>query len=135
MSLQTEHDGYWKKLGEDLTLFQVKIEAERGNIYTHDGRILATTIPTFELRMDTKANGLTDKLWSKHLDSLCLLMSYYLPEKSYNGWKEFLIEARSNGARHLLLSKNVTFQDFKKNKKHPSFQIREKQIWIHHDSK
>lgn len=123
ISLQTEHDGYWRSLGEDLTLFQVKIEAERGNIYTHDGRILATTIPTFELRMDTKANGLTDQLWAKHIDSLSLLMSYYLPEKSYMGWKEFFNQSRSEKARHLLLSKHVTFQEFKKIRNIPLFKL------------
>ncbi len=113
LSIQSEGGGYWKKLGEDLTLFQVKIEAERGNIYTHDGRILATTIPTFELRMDTKANGLTDTIWNKHIDSLCLMLSIYLPEKSVDNWKQFLLQSRENKERHLLLAKNVSFQKYK----------------------
>lgn len=123
ISLQTEHDSYWKKLGEDLTLFQVKVEAERGNIYTHDGRILATTIPTFELRMDTKANGLTDTIWRSHLDSLCLLLSLYLNQKDFNGWRNYLIHARSNNARHLLIAKHVNFQDFKRIREIPLYKL------------
>jgi cell division protein FtsI (penicillin-binding protein 3) len=121
--LQTAHDGYWRKLGDDLTLFQVKIEAERGNIFTEDSRILATTIPTFELRMDTKADGLTDTIWKKHIDSLSLLLSYYLPEKSNDEWKDYLIGARANKSRHLLLAKNVQFQDFKKIREIPLFKL------------
>jgi len=112
--LQNSHEGYWKKLGDDLSLFQVKIEAERGNIYTHDGRILATTIPTFELRMDTRADGLTDTLWKKHIDSLSLMLSKYLPERSDSSWKNYLTEARAERVRHLLLAKKISFQDFKK---------------------
>lgn len=112
--MHTEHNGYWRKLGEDLTLFQVKIEAERGNIYTHDGRILATTIPTFELRLDTRANGLTDTIWSKHSDSLILSLSNLLPERTYQEWADYLTSARNKNARHLLLAKNVDFQTFKK---------------------
>ena len=123
IQLQTTHDGYWRKLGDDLTLFQVKIEAERGNIFTEDSRILATTIPTFELRMDTKADGLTDKIWRRHVDSLSLLLSYYLPEKSSEAWKTYLIEARASKARHLLLAKNVQFQDFKKIREIPLFKL------------
>ena len=123
IQLQTAHDGYWRKLGDDLTLFQVKIEAERGNIFTEDSRILATTIPTFELRMDTKADGLTDTIWRRHVDSLSLLLSYYLPEKSSEAWKTYLIEARASKARHLLLAKNVQFQDFKKIREIPLFKL------------
>ena len=123
IQLQTTHDGYWRKLGDDLTLFQVKIEAERGNIFTEDSRILATTIPTFELRMDTKADGLTDTIWRRHVDSLSLLLSYYLPEKSSEAWKTYLIEARASKARHLLLAKNVQFQDFKKIREIPLFKL------------
>ena len=123
IQLQTAHDGYWRKLGDDLTLFQVKIEAERGNIFTEDSRILATTIPTFELRMDTKADGLTDTIWRRHVDSLSLLLSYYLPEKSNEAWKTYLIEARASKVRHLLLAKNVQFQDFKKIREIPLFKL------------
>lgn len=121
--VQTEHGGYWKKLGEDLTLFQVKIEAERGNIYTHDGRILATTIPTFELRMDTRAQGLTDTIWNKHSDSLYMLLSQYLPERTYDEWKEYLTSARESNARHLLLGKKIEFQDYKKIREIPLFKL------------
>lgn len=121
--LQTSHGGYWRKLGEDLTLFQVKIEAERGNIFTQDARILATTIPTFELRMDTRANGLTDTLWNRHIDSLCMLLGRYIPEKSSSTWNEYLTEARSKKARHLLLAKNITFQEFKKIREIPLFKL------------
>ena len=116
-------DGYWRKLGDDLTLFQVRIEAERGNIYTHDGRVLATTIPTFELRMDTKADGLTDTIWKKHIDTLCTKLSIYLPEMTANEWKDYLVEARSKRMRHLLLSKNISFQTFKKIREIPLFQL------------
>ena len=123
IQLQTAYNGYWRKLGDDLTLFQVKIEAERGNIFTEDSRILATTIPTFELRMDTKADGLTDTIWRRHVDSLSLLLSYYLPEKSSEAWKTYLIEARASKARHLLLAKNVQFQDFKKIREIPLFKL------------
>lgn len=106
-----------------MSLFQVKIEAERGNIYTHDGRILATTIPTFELRMDTKADGLTDTIWKRHIDTLCIMLSEYIPEKSDSSWKKYLTQARASRSRHLLLSKDISFQQFKKIREIPLFKL------------
>jgi cell division protein FtsI (penicillin-binding protein 3) len=121
--LQTSHNGYWKKLGDDLSLFQIKIEAERGNIYTYDGRILATTIPTFELRMDTRADGLTDTLWARHIDSLSYFLGRYMPEKNDSSWKKYLCEARAKNSRHLLLSRQISFQEYKKIREIPLFRL------------
>lgn len=73
--------------------------------------------------MDTKADGLTDTLWNRHIDSLCLLLAMYLPDKSTQGWKDYLSQARSQKARHLLLAKNVHFQDFKKIRAIPLFKL------------
>lgn len=110
-------------MSDDLSLFERKIEAERGNIYTYDGRILATTIPTFELRMDTKAGGLTDTLWNKNIDSLCIMMASVLPEKSAETWKNELTEARNKGIRHMLLARKVPFQSYQKLKTFPLFRL------------
>jgi len=122
-ALQTEHNGYWKKLGEDLTQSMKEIKAERGNIYTHDGRILATTLPTFELRMDTRAQGLKDTIWNRHIDTLSLFLGEYLPEKSSIEWRAFLTHARDNNQRHLLLAKNVSFQNYKRIREIPIFKL------------
>lgn len=73
--------------------------------------------------MDTRANGLTEELWTKHLDSLCLMLATYLPERNYAQWSAFLVDARAKKLRHVLLAKKVNFQDFKKIRTIPLFRL------------
>ena len=39
----------------------VSLEAERGTIYSEDGQMLSTSIPTFDIYIDFNADGLTEK--------------------------------------------------------------------------
>ena len=50
--IQTEDNGYWSALADSLSTDLVSIPAERGNIYSADGGLLATSLPYFELRVD-----------------------------------------------------------------------------------
>ena len=48
-----------------------------------DDRLLATSVPEYEIRMDMRADGLTDDVWSKGLDSLSVgLMIIFLSERT-----------------------------------------------------
>ena len=53
--IQTVQGAYYRGRADILTIFPKKILAERGNIYSADGRLLATTQPTFDIRVDFKA--------------------------------------------------------------------------------
>jgi cell division protein FtsI (penicillin-binding protein 3) len=115
--------GYWKKLGDDISLVKRKIIAERGNIYTYDGRMLATTIPTFNLFMDTKAEGLKEELWNQKIDSLAWALSTKFKDKSAAQWKEELTDARESGKRYYPIAKKISFLDFKQIKSFPIFNL------------
>jgi len=115
--------GYWKKLGDDISLVKRKIIAERGNIYTYDGRMLATTIPTFNLFMDTKAEGLKEELWNQKIDSLALALATKFKDKSAEEWKEELTDARESGKRYYPIAKKISFLDFKQIKSFPIFNL------------
>jgi cell division protein FtsI (penicillin-binding protein 3) len=115
--------GYWKKMGDDISLVKRKIIAERGNIYTYDGRMLATTIPTFNLFMDTKAEGLKEELWNQKIDSLALALSTKFKDKSAAQWKEELTDARESGKRYYPIAKKISFLDFKQIKSFPIFNL------------
>jgi cell division protein FtsI (penicillin-binding protein 3) len=115
--------GYWKKMGDDISLVKRKIIAERGNIYTYDGRMLATTIPTFNLFMDTKAEGLKEELWNQKIDSLAWALSTKFKDKSAAQWKEELTDARESGKRYYPIAKKISFLDFKQIKSFPIFNL------------
>ena len=64
---------YWSSLSDSLKAKVKTIAADRGNIYSADGRLLATSLPYFEVRMDLKADGITDEKWNKNIDVSGLL--------------------------------------------------------------
>ena len=50
----------YRAMADSVTMKYVPVAAERGNICAADGRLLATSLPGFEIRMDMKADGLPD---------------------------------------------------------------------------
>jgi cell division protein FtsI (penicillin-binding protein 3) len=114
----------WRAKGDSLWLSYFPIAAERGDILSFDGSLLATSVPSFEVRLDTRASGLTDKVWSAGVDSLALMLSKY----GENGWsktqyKSFLTKARSNGNRYLLIARRITYTRLHQYKKFPIFRL------------
>jgi cell division protein FtsI (penicillin-binding protein 3) len=110
----------WRKLGEDTYVKYVDIEAERGNILADDGSLLAASLPFFEIRMDLKAGGLDDELFTEGVDSLAFYLSRYVDTyRSAGSWKSYLIEQRKKGNRYLLLGKDLTLQEMNRVKKFP----------------
>lgn len=55
----------WRKMADELYFKLISIEAERGKILADDGSPLAISLPFFEIRMDTKAKGLTKEVFKK----------------------------------------------------------------------
>ena len=56
--------------GERISYERVAIEADRGDVLAWDGRLLATSVPMYEVRMDFAAQWLADSVFRKYADSL-----------------------------------------------------------------
>ena len=48
----------WREKGEELYIKEVPMEAERGNILTQDGNLLATSMPFFDIAFDPNSSGM-----------------------------------------------------------------------------
>jgi len=99
------------------------LEASRGNILAQDGSLLATSVPTFEIRMDVKSELISDKLFSDHIDSLALCLSNLFQDKSKEEYKRGLVTARNNGNRYYLVKNHVSFKELKKLRGFPIFRL------------
>lgn len=97
----------------------VNVKAIRGNIYAGDGSMLATSVPTYNLVFDAKADGLTKELLKTKLDSLCVQLATELPERDTRGWKTFLLDLRNKNARYTILAKDLSYIQVKKMKQWP----------------
>ncbi len=63
----------WRAMADSLSTKYINVEAARGNIYSEDGSLLATSIPEYELRMDIYAGGIADaRVFDAKVDSLGL---------------------------------------------------------------
>ncbi|MEJ7558690.1 MAG: penicillin-binding protein [Pedobacter sp.] len=114
----------WRAMADSLSTKYVTVEAARGNIYSVDGSLLATSIPEYELRMDTYAGGIADdKVFNSKVDSLGLAMSDYFKDKSAKAYSRYLRSARRDRERYLLIKRKVGYQDLKAVRAFPLYNI------------
>lgn len=112
----------WSAKGDSLYLKYFPVHAERGDILARDGRLLATSLPVFEVRMDLRASGLTDDVFRSNVDSL----AYFLSQYANRGWsqrryRDYLIKRRARNDRYLLIRRNVDYNTLEKFKRFPIF--------------
>ena len=98
------------------------VDAERGNILAADGSMLATSLPFFDIRFDTKADGLTDEVFKKYVDTLAHLLAVNVNQDyTPGGMKQELEKWRAEGKRYQLIAKNVSYIEKEKISQFPIF--------------
>jgi cell division protein FtsI (penicillin-binding protein 3) len=94
----------------------IPLTAERGTIYSEDGQMLSTSIPTFDIYMDFNADGLREKKgkrFKENVDSLAIAMANYFGDKSKAAYKKELVTAWEKNERYHALKKKLSFADYK----------------------
>jgi len=114
----------WIKMADSLSTKFVNVEAVRGNIYSNDESLLATSVPEYELRMDFLAAGIEkDKDFYEKVDSLAAKLSAFFGDKSVKKYSEILRAARHDKERYMLIKRNVSHQDLNIIRKFPIFNL------------
>jgi cell division protein FtsI (penicillin-binding protein 3) len=119
--IQTVQGAYYRSLADSLTIFPKNIAGERGNIYSADGRLLATSIPTFDIRIDFNATYKNPELFKKNVDSVALLLAAMFKDKPKEQYLNELVTERKLKSRYYLLKRNVTYNQLLEMKKWPLF--------------
>ena len=94
-----------------------KIPADRGDIYADDGSLLATSVPFFDIRMDTRA--ISDELWEEKYDSLALRLANLFGDRSYYDYERLLRTERERGNRYLSLKRKAGYDQLQDLKQFP----------------
>lgn len=114
----------WRTKGDSLYLKYIPVEADRGNILSDDGGLLATSLPFFEIRMDLRAAGLKEDVFRKNVDSLAWYLSRYAnPQWSPVRYRNYLVQQRAKGNRYLLIKKGANYGELERFKKFPIFRL------------
>ncbi len=114
----------WRAMADKSSTRFMNVEAARGNIYSVDGSLLATSVPEYELRMDMLAGGIEkNEVFYEKVDSLSNKLSEFFKDKSAKQYSRMLREARQDSGRYVLLKRNVTHQQLKLIRTFPIFNL------------
>jgi cell division protein FtsI (penicillin-binding protein 3) len=110
----------WAKLGEQISFDYKKVKATRGNIYSDNGSLLATSLPFYKVAFD--ATLPKEEVFNEGIDSLAYHLSTFYKDKSKTDYKRMLMDARNSGKQYIIISrKQVDYQEKKMMSEWPIF--------------
>jgi cell division protein FtsI (penicillin-binding protein 3) len=111
---------YYRKLAKQRTVKNFEIPANKGNIYSSDGSLLATSIPEYTIRFDavTPSDENFEKYYVGLSDSLAKLVG-----KSSGEFQRDLRKAKNTKNRYFLVAKKLTFTEYMRVKQFPLFKL------------
>ena len=119
--LQYVQRGKWADMSEKYVFKTAEAPANRGDILTSDGRLLASSVPYYTIYMDTRSSGMSAETWTNGINGLCGGLAHLLGELSASGWKSEISEARKKGDRYFLIHRKVDYETLTKLKELPIF--------------
>ncbi len=114
--IQKVEGKHWRSMSDSLHQRFVALEAERGTIYSEDGQMLSTSIPTFDIYLDLNADGLREKkgkVFRENIDSFSIALANYFGDKNANQYKKEIGKAYKAKNRYYSLKKKLSFADYK----------------------
>ncbi|OZV69265.1 penicillin-binding protein [Winogradskyella aurantia] len=99
----------YRELAERRTVKDFEIEPNRGNVYSSDGSLLATSIPKYDIRID--AIQAKSAVFEKYIKGLADSLSAY-KGKTSSYYQNSIRKARKNKNRYFLLAKNISYSDY-----------------------
>lgn len=108
---------------ENSTISHKVIEPNRGNIYSSDERLLAISVPHYEIRMDFKSESFTREIFDAGVDELSKSLSNLFQDRHWSTYKRSLVRAREDGERYYLVKRNVTYTQLQKVKQFPIYKL------------
>ena len=114
--IQNAEGEYWRSMSDSLHQRIVPLAADRGTIYSEDGQMLSTSLPTFDIYIDFAAEGLRDKngkRFKENIDSFAISMSSFFGDKSKAAYKKQLEAGYKSKSRYYLLKKKLSFAQYK----------------------
>ncbi|MBA6313215.1 penicillin-binding protein [Cellulophaga baltica] len=118
-SIQLVDGDKYRQLAEDRTEKVFTITPNRGNLYSADGSLLATSVSRFNIRFD--AVTVKDKDFKENLKPLCQSLSRLLG-KPASHYEQIFRKAKANKNRYALVVRNLDYSDYVQVKKFPLFE-------------
>lgn len=117
-NIQVYEGEKYRKLAAKNTIKRFVIPANKGNIYSVDGSLLATSIPNYDIRFDALAPKQED--FDANVGALANELSKMLG-KSPEHYENLLTRARDRKNRYLLIAKGLSYTEYMRLKSFPLF--------------
>ena len=101
-NIQWVEGDYYRKLAKERTVKNFVIPSNKGNIYSSDGSLLATSIPNYEIRFDALAPKM--EIFEKNVQSLSDSLAFVLGKPS-SFYQNELRRARAITIRYYLIAR------------------------------
>jgi cell division protein FtsI (penicillin-binding protein 3) len=122
LHLQLFEKDRWSQ-AENSTIQHTVIEPNRGNIYSSDGRLLAVSVPYYEIRMDFRSESFTREIFDAGVDDLSKSLSNLFQDRHWTTYKRELVRAWEQGQRYYLVKRDVTYTQLQQVKQFPIFRL------------
>lgn len=114
--IQRVQGSYWRALSDSVRQRFEPLDAQRGTIYTEQGEMLSTSVPTFDVYFDFQADGLRERkgrIFNEKIDSFARAMSDYFGDRSAAQYASECKAGLKKGDRYFLLKKKLSFDQYK----------------------
>jgi cell division protein FtsI (penicillin-binding protein 3) len=112
VKVQTVEGERWRKLAKENALQYRVVKAIRGNIYSDNGSLLATSLPFYKVAFDPTVSEA--KIFNSGLDSLAFLLSGYYKDVSKSDYKMRISNARKDNKHYLTINRSMINYQTKK---------------------
>ena len=110
----------YRAIAKEKTVKNFIVTPKRGNIYSDDGSLLATSTTNYNIYFD--AVTVSEKNFNTYLNSLSVALAKKF-KKSSSFFKEYLINAKTKNKRYLPIAKNISINSLNEIKKMPLFKL------------
>ena len=108
--IQTKERDRWMEEAAKQKRTDVEVAPNRGNIYAADGRLMASSFPTYTLYIDPGTEWYmqdTNKNFNKYIDTIAYTFSHIIGDSSAAAYKRHITAAHDRGTRRLKVSKTA----------------------------
>jgi cell division protein FtsI (penicillin-binding protein 3) len=119
-NIQWVEGDYYRQLAKERTVKNFVIPANRGNVYSSDGSLLATSIPEYTIRFDAVAPS--KETFDKYVKPLSDSLGKFLGKSSSMYLNEFR-KAKANKNRYFLVARDLSYTQYMTIKGFPLFNL------------
>jgi cell division protein FtsI (penicillin-binding protein 3) len=123
--IQYQEGAKWRALEQERRISYQPVPATRGNIYSDNESIMATSLPFYRVAWDPAV--VDDDVFKRNVDSLAWHLAHFFQDRSVGEYSRKLQEARKDGMRYIRLnSRQINFQEKKELASWPIFRAKRK---------